>query len=339
MEKLLALWKHRYRKSWYLIQSYAYFLLKFSYLRLRSLITRKPTIAIVLAEQFGDIVACEPVGRKVRAMHPDAYLIWIVRKPFRELLEFNPNLNSIWNETHILETILLLDNQAFDKVYNLHFTHRQCPYTFCKLVNSRSDELGINVHTYYFHGCILEVFAEIAGLPRLNETPQLYIPHSTVQKIAGLNLPKKFIVIHCQSNQLSRNWRTQHWNTLVQRLFVEFDYSIVEIGLASDLDIVDERYLNLCGTLTLLDTAEVIKRANYFIGIDSGPAHFANAMGVFGFLLIGKLADFTTHIPYSGNYGNGQNALIIRKKDGPSADIALDDVWRAISKKLTESQQ
>ena len=73
-----------------------------------------------------------------------------------------------------------------------------------------------------------------------------------------------------------------------------------------------------------------IKRAILFIGIDSGPAHLANAVGTFGIIMIGKLADFINHIPYSGKYKSGENVLILRNTEGPSSEIPVEKVIEAI---------
>ena len=334
MQAFVALWTHRYRKSRYLVFSYATFAYYFIFFKLRKFFTGQQNVAILLAEQFGDIVACEPVSRYVRQQYPNEYLLWIVRKPFNELVRYNPSLDSIHLEYSVLESILHLKYHTFDILVNLHISNRFAEFTRQRLVNPRADALGITVFTYYFHGCLLEVFSEIAGLPRLKESPQVPIPAEIRQRIDALQLPAKYMVFHAQSNQASRNWRTEYWQKLANKLSISTDYQIVEVGLTPQLSVDTPQYRNLCGQLSLLETAEVIRRASYFIGIDSGPAHFANAFGVYGFILLGKLADFDAYIPYSGTYGNQTNAVLIREPNRACSELPYDKVWEVVSERL-----
>ena len=86
----------------------------------------------------------------------------------------------------------------------------------------------------------------------------------------------------------------------------------------------------------MLETAEIIKRAEYFIGIDSGPAHFANAVGTYGFLLFGKLGEFENYMPYSGKYQDKSNVKFIIKEGQPCSELEYDKVWNIISETIQE---
>ena len=50
-------------------------------------------IAIGLIEHMGDIVACEPVARYLRKLHPDAEITWVVREDYREMTDSNPHID------------------------------------------------------------------------------------------------------------------------------------------------------------------------------------------------------------------------------------------------------
>ena len=91
----LALWQHRYRKYSYIAGQYiaaAGSILRFGALKV-SFLGRKKLIAIIRTEHFGDIVAAEPIARQVRELHPNGYVVWIVRPVFRELDEHHPALD------------------------------------------------------------------------------------------------------------------------------------------------------------------------------------------------------------------------------------------------------
>jgi heptosyltransferase-3 len=177
--------------------------------------------------------------------------------------------------------------------------------------------------------------AQSAGLPALNETPKVYIPNAAVMKVDALNLPSEFIAVNCKSNASEKDWSTEKWEKLVNWIGDYSGMQVVEIGL-TPLITGTFSVKNLCGELSILESAEVIRRAKLFIGVDSGPAHLANAVGTPGIVLIGSYLGFEQYIPFSGFYGNGTGAEIIHAR-GPTAVIPAERVFEAV-RKITESK-
>ncbi len=333
MQKFIALWQHRYRKYTHLFEVYLHFLK--AYFRILALKIRfsgkRKIVGIILTQQFGDIVAGEPISRQIRAKHPDDFIIWLVKPIFRELLANNPSLDDILEEFCAHQRRLLINSGIFDVLYNLQFRNNSyCPICNVYVENPIADARDVTIHNYYFQGNLLTVQQKIAGLPTDDIAPRLFITDAHRAKVDALQLPDKFLVVHCQSAQNSRNWDSNKWERLINYIIEKSDFNIVEIGLSSDLNINNYRFINLCGKLNLLETGEVIRRAELFIGIDSGPAHLANAVGTYGIIMIGKLENFINHIPYSGRYKSGENALILRNTEGPSSEIPVERVIEAI---------
>jgi heptosyltransferase-3 len=332
MKNLILLWKHRTRKYGDLARGYATVLRTF--LRVRRWKRQhpgRPYVAVLLAEQFGDLVACEPIARYLRAQHPTARIAWIVRKPFRDVVAHHPDVDEVLVEhPDVLSSILLLRHNPFDRLYNLHLSNRLYLPTHRRLVNPEADRLGIDIFNYFQFGNLLQVFSRVGGLPVLDEPPRIYIPDTARRRVDALALPRRFVVIHGRSNYPPKDWSVAGWERLVRVLIDEFDLDVVEIGLESLLRIDSPRYHDFCGKLALLETAELIRRAEFYIGIDSGPAHFANAVGTFGFILLGRLGTFADYLPYSGDYATGRNALLIRNPDGPAAELTFEQVWYSI---------
>jgi heptosyltransferase-3 len=333
MQKFIALWQHRYQKYTHLLKVYLHFLkvyCRIIFLKIR-FSGKREIVAIVLTQQFGDIVAGEPITRQIRKLYPNAYILWMVKPVFRELLENNPNLDGIIEEFCTNQRRLLINSGIFDVLYNLQFQNNSyCPICNVYVENPVADTKGLTIHNYYFQGNLLTVQQKIAGLPVEDIAPNLFITDEHRVRVDAINLPLNYIVVHCQSAQNSRNWDSAKWKKLINYLIDKTDYYIVEIGLTSDLSTNSKQYINLCGKLNLLETGEVIRRAKLFIGIDSGPAHLANAVGTYGVIMIGKLENFINHIPYSGKYKSEENALILRNTDGPSSEIPVEEVIAAI---------
>lgn len=332
-----ALWTHRYYKYTHIAGKYLSFWKKYLQLRwLKLRVTNRPLIAIILSEQMGDIIACEPVAREVRRLHPTGYLIWFVRKPYLELVKDHPALDGYLIEKCPSERIHLIKSGVFDQVYNMHLSHRKCKYCPEDPINPIAEKLNINYNNYYFHGNLLHSFSLAAGLPPLEDQPVLYIPETSKQRVARLNIPPNAIVIHCQSSHILRDWPPPNWNRLVNWLLDTYPYPVIEIGLTPIVQVNHTRFINLCGQLSILETAEVIRQARLFVGIDSGPAHMANATGTEGIILLGQLFDFVDYIPYSGRYKRGVGVTIMNQLGHPCSEMPFEWVQQAVEQRLTQ---
>lgn len=331
IQRFIDLWKHRYNKyilqqcvpAWRFAQSYLWV----CWVKLTN--PNKQMIGVLLAEHFGDIVAAEPLTRIIKQKHPDSIIFWIVRKPFRELIDSNPNIDYTIEETNLYQSILTSRHHNFDTFYNLHMPELRLHIpTLTFLTNPYAEQLGIHVKNYFQFGNLLEVFAKVGGLPLSEETPKVYISESGKRKIDQQALPQKFVAIHCHSNFSPKDWQTYHWENLIQRLYT-LGYHVVEVGLKSSLNQSLPGYINCCGKFSLLQTAEIIRRAQFFMGVDSGPAHLANAVGTYGLLLFGTFVHFDKYLPYSGGYATN-NAIMITDGQKPCADLPFETVWSVV---------
>src|SRR5579863_1032642 len=83
-------------------------------------------VLIGLIEHFGDIVACEPVSRYIRAEYPNAQISWAVQTLFRELIDSNPNVDETIPLECLTEWIKLSKHGKYDQIVDLHVNLRVC---------------------------------------------------------------------------------------------------------------------------------------------------------------------------------------------------------------------
>lgn len=328
-------WTHRFHKYTHILGKFWSFALKYIHLRLLKLrIGNRPLVAIILSEQMGDIIACEPVAREVRRRHPTGYIIWVVRKPYIELVEHHPDLDGYLIEKCPSERVYLLQSGIYDTVYNMHISHRKCRYCTDDPVNPTADQIGLTFDNYLDRGDLLYTFSQAAGLPALTDDPRIYIPETVRQRVAALNLPESTIVIHCQSSYVPRDWPAENWNRLVSWLVETYPYPIVEVGVNPVVTQEHPRFRSLCGQLSLLETADVIRQARLFIGIESGPAHMANAGGTTGIILQGQLFNFSDYLTYSGRYKRGEGVTFVKNNGRPCVELPYAMVQRVVQQQL-----
>lgn len=346
IERFIQLWTHRYFKYTHILKAHLLGYKAWLHFKIKKagFSNGKELIAIIRTEHFGDIVAAEPISRYIRSLHPNAHLVWFVKPSYHELVDYNPSIDETFKEFCVTERRVFLNTGVFNKVYPLQFSNNNhCAKCQVFVDNPIAVRKGIDVHTYFNFGNLLEVFAQTADLIGqkvpfpADDSPRLYLQDSHREKADRLALPEKYIVLHCQSNYAPKDWPSARWNALVEWLAVHYSYSIVEIGLVSNLSVKTSVYRNLCGKLSILETAEVIRRAEFFIGLDSGPSHLANAVGTSGVILMGSLGDFPSYNPYSGTYGRQENAAFVRKDGSPCSDLSFEFVRDKVADALGEA--
>lgn len=287
----------------------------------------KRTVLVGLVEHLGDIVACEPISRHLRHERPDAHIVWAVRRPYRGLLEHNPHVDEIITVRCLTEWMHLVSGNPVDQVFDLHVPGKKC--LICGMEHRRPDKRdNINASNYYRFGNLLEIGCALGNLPPLRDTPRVYIPQRSVAIVDALSLPSRFAVIHGMSNEASRDWDPLKWAPLTRALSAEHGLKVVEVGLKSVVQEQIADHVDLTGRLGILETAEVMRRSSLFIGIDSGPAHLANAVEAPGVILLGHYASYTRYMPYSGGYASGRTARIIHA-DAPASSIPVAQVMDA----------
>jgi hypothetical protein len=288
-------------------------------------------IIVGLLEHMGDIVACEPVSRFLKEKHPNGHLIWAVSPPYRELIDANPHID----ETLVLECltdwIKLTRHAEYDQVVDLHVNYRICPDCRIPLVKTGGNPC-VTAFDWFDFGTLLEAFSIGACLPPLSAAPQIYVQEEHRKAVDQLRLPDDFCVVHTISNDPTKDWDRQSWEALSESIHNDLKIPIVEVGAGRHVDppLRDQGYISLINRLPILQTAEVIRRARFFIGIDSGPAHLANAVKTPGVILLGQLGYFRKYMPFNGFFASDTpHVRLVRNLTGPVREIAVAEVAEA----------
>jgi len=296
-------------------------------------------ILIGLIEHMGDIVACEPVPRYLKRTYSNANVSWAVLKHYKELIDFNPYIDDTIVIDCLTEWIKLKNHGVYDLVVDLHVNYRICQCCKVPLFKTTGNPL-VTVHNWFDYGTLLEAFSMGAGLPQLSEQPNVYISNEHIEKVNKLGVDYKYLVIHRQSNDLNKDWQDIKWNKILNQIISDYNLKVVEVGTgaAAPLDLPSHSYINLINKTGILECAEIIKRSCLFLGVDSGPAHLANAVNTKGVVLLGSLGNFKSYNPFSGGYGEQQtNVRLVRNRLGPVAEIPIGKVMEAVEQSLIEA--
>lgn len=299
----------------------------------------KPIHFFVLPEHMGDIVACFPVAEDIKAKNPHIKLIWITRTPYHDLVNMSPHVDHVLTIPCVGCWSRNASVLPASSVTDFTFNNRECFH--CQTLHRKTAfDANVNLANYYDHGSLLEAFckANKYSLPK-NHYATLDIPPDAEQNVNELRLPDNFVAIHTSSNEAVRDWSPEKWSRLIDRIFSQHNLKSVEVGAGSS-KIPDSPNLIKAGekNLSLPETAALIRRSKLFVGIDSGPAHIANAFQIKGAILLGKYRAFSNYMPYSGFYAVRTNCQIVRAENGPAEAIEVHDVESAVSFLLAERE-
>lgn len=260
-----------------------------------------PLLTVCLLGRMGDIVAMEPAFRYLHERHPDRKFRWYTREPYRELLEFAPFIDevvTVSGEEEYLARKAELPEGTIS--YEFNFRDPHAPRGAKPEADGPSRSL-------------LAQFSEAAGLTVPDDTPVFHFDPA----VAAPELPAEYVVFHCTSQGRSRQWLVENWRALAEQFFAAGCH-VVEIGMEPVLQLRHPLFIDLSGRMRLQVAARVIAGAKGFVGVESGFGHIANATGVFGIIITGRLRHFPEYNHYSGRYLRGEGCNLVRLYDQPA---------------------
>lgn len=292
-------------------------------------IRRRELVCIGLTEHFGDLVAGEPISRRLKENAPGRVdLVWITSERYAEVPRLFEAVDAVIPVRNLGAWIALRPRLLADRVLDLHLHRRRCLSTGWSLDNPPKDP-SLHADNFYDHVNLLGLQCANAGLENFDDQPRLRLPLATNMPLPSL--PSRYVVFHGRSNETEREWTRDKWRVLSERLLETEDLVVVEVGTDRPLLAPSARVISLVGQLTLTQLCAVIRDCRLFIGVDSGPAHVANALDVPTLVLMGWYRHYRSYLPYSGRLARDAASALLRH-DGPLSDLDVDQVaTRAIA--------
>ena len=132
---------------------------------------------------------------------------------------------------------------------------------------------------------IVRKFFKIEG----HETPKFpNKPSPVADKLLKRLPPAKFKIALCVKGTFPlKTWSKEYFAEVVRELRKKFDAAFFIVGAPNDKDYADEVIAemgggveNFCGETSLTDLAELFRRADLFITVDTGATHIAATTGI-----------------------------------------------------------
>ncbi|MBC7949845.1 MAG: glycosyltransferase family 9 protein [Chitinophagaceae bacterium] len=296
-------------------------------LSLKSLSQGKRIIVVALTEHLGDVVATEPIVSFLKEKNPESILCWVIDRRYAAITRSNPAVDSTITVTSFSEWVLLKYFLSAKNSFDLHIDGKWCSKH--GLVNKKQESFGITLDNYLQKGNLLYGFSRAGGIEMPAESPPtLHLKNDAV------SLKDKYVVFHTSANNIVKEWNSGAWQSTAKFIIENYPrYHIIETGFKKNLDTPLERIVDMTGEKELDVLASLIRNADIFIGLDSGPAHMANALNKEAIVLMGTLDNFEEYMPFSGKFQREEKQVIVRHR-GPLREMPFESVLDLLSKKF-----
>ena len=268
-------------------------------------------ILIIHTAFIGDIVLSTALVSKVKEKYPDSDIYYLTTPLGKEILKNNPKIKEI----------IVYDKRGKDKGFVAFIS-------FVRKIRKLKIDVCLTPHRYlrssilsFLSGASIRVGYDIASLSFVynkkikydktkhevekllsfvDDSPKRFelemyprekdkIKIDTILKNFFQN--KKIILIAPGSKWFTKRWPEEYFKTLIQNLVKRNDLLIVITGGKEEKEIelnLDSKVLDLRGEISLLELAELTKRAILVVSNDAVPIHITSAfpntriVGIFG---------------------------------------------------------
>jgi len=294
----------------------------------------RKVIVISQVVHLGDIVACEPIVRQIRSENPQAFIVFALHRDYRELADSHPEINHVLPLICVSEWTKFASLGLFSRIIDLNIYGRACEICGFPWYKAGGNQ-GVTVDNYYNQNNLLGSYSKSVGLFTLLDGPKVFPRVNDIADVNILGLSQRFVALHAGSNEGDRELLVSDWKAVIKHINDCWGLPVVEIGLKQLVIAADDKVnRSLCGKLSILKSAEVIRRSILYLGSDSGPAHLANAVGTYGIIVLGHYRHFRNYMPYSGDYANGVRCSVLHH-DGPVSEIQIERIIEAIDRCLS----
>jgi heptosyltransferase-3 len=264
-------------------------------------------VLIVCLRRLGDVLLTTPVALSLKSAWPEVKIDWLVFEGTEGILTNNPVANTVLvippqaGLFSLFETVSKIF-QRYDLALSTQSGDR--PSLFARLagkqaVTFRSTSSRGAVRDWMFTKTVtakpVHRVAQILSVLEplnVNECPELSTPDPDFSALS--NLPARPIVtLHPGAAFRYKLWSVAGWRTLAERFLSKGFYVVITGGDSlSEKEYIDEIFYGMQvvrrdGVLSWPQLVGLLKRTEFFVGVDTSVTHLAAAVGVMGLAIYG----------------------------------------------------
>lgn len=268
-------------------------------------------ILIIQTAFIGDTILASHFARAVKDQFPDSEIHFFLRKGNESVIQGLSTVAKVWvwdkqggKTRNLIKLIMGLRQIRFDHVFNLHRHFNSGLVSACMKARFKAGFKQNPLSFFYTHKvdhliphkCFAGVWHEVQrnlqllqrAVPTLiiSDQSKLYKPELPLSeknftKVAP-HVSGEYFVVAPASVWFTKAWSEEKYKQLTEGLALKG--KVLFIGAPSDKELCDrirsgiENTANLCGQLSLLDSAALMKTARRVFVNDSAPLHLASCV-------------------------------------------------------------
>ncbi len=266
-------------------------------------------ILVITLRYLGDTLLVTPLLSSLQQAYPDAEIDVLLPSSNTAMLEGNPDINHLITVPAKIKAIefckllfslykrydLAISTQAGDRPSLIAITAGKASIGFVPDDNAKAwwKKLLLTRSLVFSSDYGHAVLENLRFCQLLNIKPcyRLTAPSATTP-LASLPM-QPYVVLHIMPQWRFKQWHSEGWRQLIAFLTAQ-GYGIVltgsgqaaELQALQDLNLPTD-VINLAGQLSLAQLSELIGKAAFFLGPDTGITHLAAATGTLTFALFG----------------------------------------------------
>ena len=283
-------------------------------------------ILLVKLSALGDVVQSLPVLAALKEAGHEVH--WIVEEPAAELLQDHPLLDRlfvskrrIWLSRlprqirrvarEIRDFVQSLRQEEYDLVLDLQGLLKSACWVGLARARVKMGFANHREGSTHFYNFLLPPYdpdwhavwrylSPLALLGLKVETPSFVLPPLPENLPRRLKLPQPYVVLIPCTRWPTKLWEEASWATLSGLLWEKGLFPVF-VGSKADQSYIGRifafsatRGRSLCGQLSLLELAALLKQAHLVVSVDTGPMHLAAAVGSRVVALFGPTAPWRT---------------------------------------------
>jgi lipopolysaccharide heptosyltransferase II len=264
----------------------------------------KQQFLIIQTAFIGDVVLATSLIEKLHQFFPDVEIDFLVRKGNQGLLTSHPYLREVlvWDKSkdklrNLVKIIRVIRKRKYDKVINVQ---RFFATGVLTIFSGAKEKIGFdkNPLSFLFTKKVRHVFSDGTTIKHETERnndlvrdftdamimkPGLY-PSATDDEAVKKYKTRAYLTISPASVWFTKQYPKEKWVEFLDQ--VPSHYIIYIIGAPADAEMAgqiiraskNKKLFNLCGQLSFLQSASLIKDSAMNYSNDSAPMHLASAM-------------------------------------------------------------
>ena len=296
-------------------------------------------ILIIQTAFIGDVILATSLIEAIKKEFPGYTIDFLLRNGNQSLLQTNPHIRNIfiWEKKKkkvksLIENLILIRKEKYDYVFNIQrffssglltalsgakrrvgFNKNPLSFLFTKKIKHQIPHYTENGYLHEVQRNLLlasELYDNFSMPKDLNLKPKIYFNEEDKTQVNKYQKGEKYFVLAPSSVWYTKQWHSSKWTQLITHL--SQDGIVYVIGGPDDKEYLDKvipshtNAINLCGKLSLRQSALLMKKATRVFVNDSAPLHLASSVNA------NTTAIFCSTVPEFGYYPLSDNSKLIQ---------------------------